>query len=355
MHKTKAIVGFIVALVAIFAFLSVPDANAKEVDIEEVRQTPIIFDETNSTQQIRILWSTDVSASGTVKYGTTSGSYTEEVTTDTDTDHLVILKNLSADTTYYYKIIVEDLDGNTDSSRERSFTTQSADLTATLVLHSRGSNKISFQNWSNKFAVHSVAYGTSPDALNKQATMSSSFCDNWAPTPDSYSVAKNLTPDTDYYFQLTATQTTRNADGTCITVATATSQVYKVKTLGKPKITSVSPVRGKRNTVITITGRNFGSGEAIRVNPDYLEPNNGRVWFSCTRDRRPDTATDPYPLPSSTRCDAEIISWSNTKIVAKLTGGTPTEGRIYVLHKVGVPFVGFLDLFTVKGPIFNTS
>lgn len=74
-----------------------------------------------------ITWTTDEVADGYVEYGTTPsyGSQTPLVT-DFSTDHMATLSGLVPDTEYFYQVVSSDGAGNTATSTENNFTTETA-------------------------------------------------------------------------------------------------------------------------------------------------------------------------------------------------------------------------------------
>jgi hypothetical protein len=79
------------------------------------------------TKSATISWSTNRASNSFVKYGKTSGSYGEEVgSSDQISAHSIALSGLDPGTTYYYKALWTDEDGNTGESSELSFTTNAA-------------------------------------------------------------------------------------------------------------------------------------------------------------------------------------------------------------------------------------
>ena len=71
-----------------------------------------------------ITWDTDEPADSRVKYGTTSGVYTDEAYDGANvTSHSVELTSLTANTTYYYVVNSTDSSGNPAQSEEFNFTT----------------------------------------------------------------------------------------------------------------------------------------------------------------------------------------------------------------------------------------
>ncbi len=78
-----------------------------------------------TTRQATITWSTSRDADSKIQYGKKSGDYYDEQPSKSEqsTDHEIVLTNLSPGTTYYYKALWTDEDGNTGTSDEKSFKT----------------------------------------------------------------------------------------------------------------------------------------------------------------------------------------------------------------------------------------
>ena len=71
-----------------------------------------------------ITWNTDISSDSKVSYGTSSGNYTNSMSTTTDvTSHSISLSTLTHTTTYYYVVVSANIDGVTSTSTERWFNT----------------------------------------------------------------------------------------------------------------------------------------------------------------------------------------------------------------------------------------
>jgi hypothetical protein len=81
-----------------------------------------------TTKRARIAWSTDRASDSKILIGTVSGEYSpSEVGNSSQvTSHVIDLDNLAAGTTYYYVAKWTDVDGNTGSSQEYTFTTAPA-------------------------------------------------------------------------------------------------------------------------------------------------------------------------------------------------------------------------------------
>jgi len=90
---------------------------------------PLITNIANTTltnNSVTISWITDKDSNSVVKYGTTSGNYTnEESNTTLVTLHNIPLSGLSEETTYHYMVYSTDSSNNTGESSEYNFTTAS--------------------------------------------------------------------------------------------------------------------------------------------------------------------------------------------------------------------------------------
>jgi hypothetical protein len=81
-----------------------------------------------TTRTATITWTTDRDSDSSVEYGLSSGNYftTQASNTSQVTSHSIGLNNLSAGTTYYYRVQWTDIDGNTGTSAEATLTTPPA-------------------------------------------------------------------------------------------------------------------------------------------------------------------------------------------------------------------------------------
>jgi hypothetical protein len=79
------------------------------------------------TKSATVSWSTNRTSNSFVKYGTKSGDYGAEVgSSDQVAAHSIALSGLNPGTTYYYKVLWTDEDGNLAESEEQTFTTNAA-------------------------------------------------------------------------------------------------------------------------------------------------------------------------------------------------------------------------------------
>jgi len=99
---------------------------------------PVISSVTNTdltADSVTISWITDENSDSVVRYGTTSGNYTnEESNTALVTLHNITLSKLSEETTYYYMVYSTDASGNTGESSEYNFTRAVISDTTTILI-----------------------------------------------------------------------------------------------------------------------------------------------------------------------------------------------------------------------------
>lgn len=79
------------------------------------------------TKSATVSWSTNRTSNSFVKYGTKSGEYGDEVgSSDQVAAHSITLSGLNPGTTYYYKVLWTDEDGNLGESDEQTLSTNAA-------------------------------------------------------------------------------------------------------------------------------------------------------------------------------------------------------------------------------------
>ncbi len=80
---------------------------------------------TASTRDATITWTTDRQSDSSIEYGTSSNHYfpTQASNSSQVVSHSITLSNLDAGTTYYFRTLWTDTDGNTGTSDEYTFTT----------------------------------------------------------------------------------------------------------------------------------------------------------------------------------------------------------------------------------------
>ena len=120
-----------------------------------------------TTKRATLSWSTDRKSDSKVSYGTKSGSYKDEESSNSaqTISHEIKLTSLEPGTTYYYKAKWTDEDGNTGESKEKTFETDPAptvsSVAATNVSISSGliSFKIKNSNIARIYYGESTSYG----------------------------------------------------------------------------------------------------------------------------------------------------------------------------------------------------
>lgn len=93
-----------------------------------------------TTKRARIAWTTDRASDSKVQIGTASGEYSASEIGNSNqvSSHALDLDNLAAGTTYYFVAKWTDLDGNTGTSQEYTFTTSPAPVLKEVVNISTG-------------------------------------------------------------------------------------------------------------------------------------------------------------------------------------------------------------------------
>ena len=180
---------------------------------------------TVKTKSATITWSTSRTANSFVKYGTTSGSYGNEVGSSTQvTSHSVAITNLSPGTKYYYKVLFTDEDGNLGQSSEYTFTTLAAPLVSAVTCSDRGLYSM-YVNFTVKNASKvDLQYGLSTSYGGAQSLSVST-------SESTHSVKLDkLTDGSLYHFRLVAEDEEGNDYN---------SDDYSCETLPEPKITAV--------------------------------------------------------------------------------------------------------------------
>jgi len=99
---------------------------------------PVISNVENTdltTDSVTVSWITYENSDSVVRYGTTSGNYTnEESNTALVTLHNILLSGLSTETTYYYVVNSTDISGNAGESSEYNFTTAAISKNTTILI-----------------------------------------------------------------------------------------------------------------------------------------------------------------------------------------------------------------------------
>lgn len=263
-------------------------AKAQGIEITNITVTDI----TNVSAKIN--WETNIDTQGKVEYWVDDQNHKTTEVTSPGTQHSIELRSLTQNP-YSFKIIARDQEGSEVESEIHSFEralTETPIVTTKVELVTNNSVVISWE--SNVAEIHAgaygpgISYGTSPG--NYTDTLSAYMS---SPASDRTAIS-NLWQGTKYYYRASiGIQWPPDDD------VTGYSEEKSFTTLDfEPEITSVSPTSGPPGTEITIKGRGFGNnvGGLIAVT-------NSKYY-------------DFQLCPSS-----EIISWSDTKIVARTLSG----------------------------------
>lgn len=242
--------------------------NFNTITIPILNNTSIQLGTSSNTQQT-ITWTTNVSCTSVVDYGTTSGTYGEshglDNTSSLNTTHSVTLKGLTANTTYYYRVKGRDQFGNlTTPSTERAFTTGSTAGSITGVTKSGSQSKdvITGQitiGWNTNTASSSyVEYGQT-DAYGSESGQNDSVT--------SHSVTlKGLTANTTYHYRVKSIDTEGrvyvSADDTFTTGETTDSSISEV---------SATEIGLNQATISWKTGQTASTQVLYSTNSDNLD------------------------------------------------------------------------------------
>jgi len=176
--------------------------------------SPVITNITNTTpttDSVTITWDTDEDSDSLVKYGTASGTYTDnESDTAMVTSHSITLTGLSPDTTYYFLVNSTDTSGNSNESGEYSFRTAAVpDTTPPIITN--------IANTTPTINSVTLIWDTDEDSdsLVQYGTASGTHTDNESDTAmvTSHSITlTGLSPDTTYYFVVNSTDASSNSN-----------------------------------------------------------------------------------------------------------------------------------------------
>lgn len=155
-------------------------------------------DVSDTTRTATITWTTDRDSDSSIEYGLSSGHYftTQAANTDQVTSHSVELNSLTAGTTYYYRALWTDTDGNQGTSDEGSFTTLPAPTISNVTTSSIDLSSATIQFTSTNATAVQLEYGGGGVLANTQNLNTSS-------NTSTYSIPLNgLDPGTTYTFKL---------------------------------------------------------------------------------------------------------------------------------------------------------
>ena len=290
---------------------------------------------------IRFDWTTDEKTTGKVEWGMSLGNYANSLTGGATGAmfHYIILDDLyfQLGTSYFFRIVATDTAGNVSYSKEYSYTTPGKDIkvikTKTqdigsdsaviqVQLNRTGLIKMSYGELSGNYTV--ISGGTNRLVLASGRPIEkikSVLLDGLKPNTKYYAVIETMSP---YDENLT----TNNID-----VTTSVSDEFSFVTTEEPEITGLSPKKGKRGTIVTLNGTNFGNDSGL--SNELL-----RVSTGCAINAQ-----------GKSSCLAEIISWTDSEIQFIIKEKSKS-GIVYVYK--GYKATGYIGAFT-SSPRGSTS
>ena len=159
-----------------------------------------------SDNSATISWSTNRNSDSKIEYGTSSGNYytTEPYVPTQVTAHVITLTNLQPSTTYYYKALWTDTDGNTGSSQESTFTTNPPPEVSNVSVNNVGLHSAYISFAISNAVQAQVQYGTT-------TSFGGNITVNTSPNESPYSVLlTNLASGTQYYYRIVMTDQSGN-------------------------------------------------------------------------------------------------------------------------------------------------
>ena len=171
------------------------EGDAEGPQISEVKATVV------SDTSVVITWKTDELADSKVDYGK-STSYTETVSSsDLTIEHIINLSNLESSTTYHFQVVSADSSGNSSTSTDFTFTTQTPDDVTPPNIANVTVSSINLTS-----AV--ITWATTDENSNSivdygETALLGQMAGNFDDSTTSHSVTlTNLTASTTYYFQV---------------------------------------------------------------------------------------------------------------------------------------------------------
>ncbi len=253
---------------------------------------------------VRFDWTTDEKTTGKVEWGTSSGNYTNSLTDGAAgaMSHYIILEDsyFQLGASYFFRITATDTSGNSSYSKEYSYIIPGKEI---KVIRTKtqdiGSDSAVIQAQLNRTGLIKISYGESSGnytaisgGTNRLALVSGS------PAEKTKSVLlTGLKPSAKYYAVIeTVSPYDENFTANKIGVTTSVSDEFSFTTTGEPEITGLSPKKGKRGTIVTLKGINFGNDSGL--SNELL-----RVSTGCAINAQ-----------GKSSCLAEIISWTDSEI-----------------------------------------
>lgn len=209
--------------------------------------------------QADIRWNTNEYADSVVFWDTddsidTSDSSSKKASNSRLTkNHQVLLKNLTADTTYYYTVRSKDVAGNQTLSGVNSFKTKAPSSDAqfpviSTVVTSVGTTSITVGWKTNEVTTDRVYYSTSlPVTINASST---SYVSNASSTKIHSLPISGLSANTTYYLVIESTDIAGNIS-TSATFSAKTNALPVVSDTTAPVLSSIAAVAGASTSTIS--------------------------------------------------------------------------------------------------------
>lgn len=130
-----------------------------------------------TTRTATINWVTDRTSDSSVEYGISSGNYypTQASNSDQVTAHSITINNLQAGTTYYYRALWTDEDGNIGSSSEDTFVTLPAPTVSAVTVTGINLYNATVNFTSNNATAIQLVYGNAQTQTLNTSTNTSSY------------------------------------------------------------------------------------------------------------------------------------------------------------------------------------
>ncbi len=195
-----------------------------------------------TTKRATVSWTTDRASDSKIALGTSSGQYgaSEIGNSDQVSAHSIDLDNLAAGTTYYYIVKWTDVDGNTGTSQEYTFTTSPAPVVKEVITSKIGLSDAIIAFTSVNATKINVYYGVSESFGGLQTI-------NTSNDESSYSInLAGLNDGTRYVYQLSAV----DSEGT-----EYKGNIFSFTTPQRPRITNLrfQPVEGQPTSTQSVT------------------------------------------------------------------------------------------------------
>jgi hypothetical protein len=224
--------------------------------------------EVTGPTEIRVTWTTNEPATGTVEYGSTLGYELGAVNgASAQTQHAITLTQLTPDTTYHVRLVARDASGNEARSEDFTVRTLPPDTTPPVLSSPTATpapTEILVTWTTNETATGTVRYGpTLAYELGARSETNAGLQHSVRLT--------GLTADTTYHVQVSSVDPSGN---------TATSQDLMVSTLPPPVLDTTAPVMSHPRLVTGVTGIEvrWTTDEAARGTVEYgLTPALGQA------------------------------------------------------------------------------